>query len=268
VTTGQKLAAGLLAVVVTGTLLAGRIAPRGSAHQFRDRILAPPSREFLLGTDGLGRDRFARLLYGARISLGLAPAAAALATTLSALTGLLLAAGGQRLQALLAAITDLWMALPWMFVLVLGRAVLPLNVSPLASVTLTFFLLGLLGWPATARVVAARVQQLTQAGFVLQARACGEPTRLILLHHLLPNLRPVLWAQFWILVPVFILAEANLSALGLGVAEPVPSLGNLLRELAEDYLAASQWWVWAPALLLVLVTCCFHFLLPAGEVER
>ena len=114
-------------------------------------------------------------------------------------------------------------------------------------------MLGLLGWAAPARVIRAGVRSRRDAEFVLQARACGVRGFRLVFVHLLPNLKPVLYAQFLISVPVFILAEANLGLLGLGVAEPLPSWGGLLREL-ENYPAIPENpWMLAPLVLLILV---------------
>src|SRR6185437_3385115 len=110
-------------------------------------------------------------------------------------------------------------------------ALLPLNLSPMASAVVTFLILGLLGWAATARILCAGVESVLGSEFVLQARASGVPRPRLLLRHVLPNLAPTMLAQFWISIPVFILAETNLGLLGLGVAEPLPSWGSLLREL-------------------------------------
>ena len=94
--------------------------------------------------------------------------------------------------------------------------------------------------------------------YLLQARASGISGARLFWRHLLPNLRPILLAQFWISVPVFILSEANLGLLGLGVSEPLPSWGALLREL-ENYTAVLQNpWMLAPVALLVIVVGCLQ----------
>ena len=122
-------------------------------RQFRDTILAPHSRTHPLGTDDLGRDRLSRLLYGTRVSLVLAPAAALLASLLSGAAGVFAAWKGGLWRNGMEVSSDLFLSLPWMFLLLTVRAALPLNISPLASVALTFLLLGALGWAAPSRVV-------------------------------------------------------------------------------------------------------------------
>jgi len=232
--------------------------------QFRETPDASPSRQFPLGTDALGRDRLSRLFYGTRVSLLLAPAAAALSCAVAAaLGGIAGMAGGWMDRAIVAA-ADLFLSLPWLFLLLMVRAGLPLNVSPAASVTITFLLLGALGWAAPARVVRAAVRELKDSDFLLQARASGCRRSRLLWRHLLPNVAPILWAQFWIAVPVYILAETTLGMLGLGVAEPLPSWGGLLREL-EDGAALSHLWLLAPVLLLAAVVGSFQLILPRED---
>jgi ABC-type dipeptide/oligopeptide/nickel transport system permease subunit len=249
----RALAIGFLVVVVLAALL-----PAGYEKQFRDSPNARPSRQFPLGTDDLGRDRLSRLLYGTRVSLFLATAAAALSCAVAALLGGVAGLGIADKTILAAA--DLFLSLPWLFLLLTVRACLPLDVSPSVSVTITFLLLGLLGWAAPARVVRAAVRKLAGSDFILQARATGcSPSRL-LWKHLLPNAMPILWAQLWITIPAYVMAETTFGMLGLGVMEPLPSWGNLLREL-EGGGIASQPWLLAPAILLAAVVGSFQAIL-------
>jgi len=258
---GRRRLAMVVLLVVLAALLG--MLPRAAGtydRQFRDAPGARPSARFLLGTDELGRDRLARLVLGSGVSLALAPAAALLSVALAAVVGGGAGLAGGWVDRAMAAGTDLFLSLPWLFLLISVRAWLPLNVSPWASVLVTFLLLALLGWPATARVVRACAASLRNSDLLLQARACGCGGARLFLVHVLPNLRAVLRAQFWIAVPVFILAEANLGMLGLGVAEPLPSWGNLLRDL-EDYDGAIQRPErLAPLLLLVVVMSLLQML--------
>jgi len=258
------IAAGLLAVVFLLALGANVLAPAPYAKQFRNDTDHPPSRQYPLGTDDLGRDRLSRLLYGMRISLLLAPAAALISTLLAAIIGGAGAYAGGAWGRSTKIMTDLFLSLPWLFLLLTVRALLPLEIPAMTSVIVTFALLGILGWAASARVVSAAVRGLRDSEFVLQARASGCPPSRLLLRHVLPNVKPILLAQFWISVPLFILTEANLGMLGLGVTEPLPSWGNLLREL-ENYAALTHSpWLWAPLASLVLVVSLFQFIV-AGE---
>jgi ABC-type dipeptide/oligopeptide/nickel transport system permease subunit len=166
------------------------------------------------------------------------------------------------------ATTDLFLSMPWLFLLLAVRAMLPLNIAPMTSVTLTFLLLGLLGWAASARVLCAGVRGLRDSDFVLQARASGLHGSRLLAVHLVPNLKPILMAQFWIAIPVFIISEANLGILGLGVAEPLPSWGSLLREMESFASFGFEAWKLVPLALLVLVVSSFQIVLSQQEVRR
>lgn len=221
-------------------------------EQFRNDIDLPPGSRFPLGTDDLGRNRLARLLEGTRTSLTLAPAAAALSVALACGIGLLAAAGGAA-NRLFESGADLAGSLPWLFLLIALRAALPLDASPRLTTGLTFALLAVLGWAGPARVIRNAAARLKESDFALQALSLGVSRWRISLRHILPNVWPVALAQFWVSIPVFILAEANLGLLGMGVPEPYASLGNQLREL-QSYSAVSQKpWLLTPALLLTLI---------------
>jgi ABC-type dipeptide/oligopeptide/nickel transport system permease subunit len=243
------------------SLAANWLAPAGYAIQYREAAGAPPSRAHWLGTDEIGRDRFARVLYGTRISLLLAPAAALLSTLMAALIGGLAGYLGGRWARAAMAVTDLFLSLPWLFLLITVRAVMPLNVSPVVSVMATFLMLGLLGWTSSARVLCSTAGSLRESDFVRQARASGIRGARLFWVHVLPNLKPVLYAQFWISIPTFILSEANLGILGLGVAEPMPSWGSLLKELEGLASVRDEPWKFVPLILLVVVVTSFQVVL-------
>ncbi len=169
----QKLACAILALVLVASLAANWLAPAGYAKQYREATDAPPSRAHWLGTDDVGRDRFARVLYGTRISLLLAPAAALLSTLMAALIGGLAGYLGGTWARLAMAVINLFLSLPWLFLLITARALLPLNVSPLFSAMVTFLLLGLLGWTTAARVLCTAAGSLRSSDFATQARAAG-----------------------------------------------------------------------------------------------
>jgi peptide/nickel transport system permease protein len=261
----RKVAGAVLLLVVSLSLAAGWLAPGGYAKQYREAAGAAPSRQHWLGTDEIGRDRFARTLYGTRISLLLAPAAALLSTLMAALVGGLGGYLGGAWARGAMAVTDLFLSLPWLFLLITVRAVMPLNVTPIISVLVTFLMLGLLGWTSAARVLCSTAGSLRESDFVRQARASGIRGSRLFWVHVLPNLKPVLYAQFWISIPAFILSEANLGILGLGVAEPMPSWGSLLKELEGLVSVGEEPWKFVPLVLLVVVVTAFQFVLSKQE---
>lgn len=264
----QKVAAIILSVVFALIVLATLLVPAPYAQQFRDVPNAAPSTAHPLGTDALGRDSLSRLLYGTRVSLILAPAASLLSTLIAALLGSAAGLLGGWFERIVLVVTDLSLALPWLFLLLMIRAMLPLDVLPLVSVVIAFLMMGLLGWQASVRVICAATRGVRDSDFLLLARSSGcKPTRL-LLRHVMPNLRPLFYAQFWISIPLFILTEANLSILGLGVMEPMPSWGNLMRGFEDFSTLAANPWKLAPLALLVIVVMNFQLVLPSQEVTQ
>jgi len=263
--TSRRAAAGIIAVVFAFSLVSGYLFNTGYSTQFRELSNAAPSAHHILGTDSLGRDAFARLLFATRVSLSLARASALLATLIAGLLGAWAGLRGGWCERLILATADLSMALPLLFVLIVLRALLPLDVSPSTALVATFVTLGLLGWPSSLRVIWSAARELRNSDVLLLARASGLPASRIVLRHLLPNLRPILFAQFWTSIPLFILTETTLSMLGLGVMEPIPSWGNLLRGLEDFSVVSANPWRLAPLFLLVLVVMCFQLALPSQE---
>jgi peptide/nickel transport system permease protein len=261
----RRIAWAVLLVVAAASLSANWLAPGGYAKQYREAADAPPSRQHWLGTDEIGRDRFARVLYGTRISLLLAPAAALLSTLMAALIGGLAGYLGGTWARVAMTVTDLFLSLPWLFLLITVRALMPLNVSPAVSVLVTFLMLGLLGWTSAARVLCTTAGSLRHSDFIRQARASGMRGSRLFWVYVIPNLTPVLYAQFWISIPAFILTEANLGVLGLGVTEPMPSWGSLLKELEGLVSVGEEPWKFVPLILLVVVVTSFQMVLSNPE---
>jgi peptide/nickel transport system permease protein len=247
------LGAGLLTlaalIAVLAPLLAGDpIAQRDIvATRFLPPFATDPFGAFhLLGTDRFGRDVWARLVFGARVSLGVG----ALAVLLSGLVGVAVgaAAGFWRgwVGVGLLGLTDFALALP--------RVVLLLLLASLwqPSAGLVILVLGLTGWMTIARLVYAETRALTGRPFVESAAALGAPALRILLRHILPNaLTPVIVASALGLGNA-ILLEAGLSFLGLGVQPPTPSWGNLIAS-GRDTLINAPWVAAAPGVALVIV---------------
>lgn len=135
-----------------------------------------------------------------------------------------------------------------------------MNTAPMMSMVLTFGLMGIAGWAWAGRLFTASLRALTGAEWMVQARASGMRSWRIAAVHLWPHIGSIAWAQFRILVPAYILAEASLGLLGLGVAEPLPSWGNLLRDLQHPEAVRENPWVLAPLVLLMLVMICLETL--------
>ena len=192
---------------------------------------------FPLGTDSLGRDIFARVVLGARLSLGVAALAAAGALLLGALIGGVAGVTGGFVDALLMKIADVVIALPVIYVVLALRAALPLVLSTKTMFWTLAGMFALAGWPLVARGVRAIVFIEGAAGYAEAARAAGAGRTRLLLRHLLPATTGFLGAQATLLVPAFILAEATLSYVGFGFGDAFPSWGVMLKEAGEGRIA-------------------------------
>ncbi len=245
-------ALGFLALICLSSLAAGWIAPTHFETQNRNAILVAPCRTYPLGTDDLGRDLLSRLLYGSRVTLLLAPASALVATGIALLVGSLAGVFGGMVRVGLHRIIDLFLSIPWLFLLLIVRAMLPLNLSPAYSVLTTFLVLGTLGWASSARVLSESVTSICATEYIMLSRLQGVTAVRRLTRHIFPNFWHLIVAQFWICVPVFIVSEANLGLLGLGIGEPLPSWGNLLHQLENYDRVVSHPWLLTPLFVVVL----------------
>jgi peptide/nickel transport system permease protein len=221
---------------------------------------------FPLGTDLLGRDVFARLVRGARLSLGVAGLAAAGALILGAAVGGLAGVAGGALDTLLMKLADFVIALPAIYVVLTLRASLPL-VLPTSTVFWTMTgVLALVGWPLVARGVRAIVAGENRREYAEAARAGGASRTRLLLHHLLPATAGFLGVQATLLVPAFILAEATLSYVGLGFVDVSPSWGVMLQDSAGGRILAEAPWLLTPAIAIALTVLSVNLL--AAGIDR
>jgi peptide/nickel transport system permease protein len=243
----------VLGVIAIVTILAGLIAPRGYAAQDLPAQLLRPAWSHLFGTDTLGRDEFARVLYGGRISLivglGVALSAGVIGTIVGALAGYY----GGRLDDFLMRLTDLFLSIPLLVILIIAATLLGGSVFDIVLVLSMFF------WMPLARVVRGQFLSLKQKEFVEAARALGASDRRIIVRHLLPNTLGLIIVNVTLEVAAAILTESVLSFLGFGIQPPTPTWGNMLAE-SRDLATVAPWLMWFPGLAILLTVLCVNFL--------
>lgn len=241
----------LLAAIIVASAGAPLLTPADPVKPSFGKRLQPPrafggASSYLLGTDNLGRDILARLLYGGRVSLALATSAVVLAAALGVAMGLVAGVLGGRADDAIMRVADVQLAFPVVMLAIAIVAVV--GTSPVALVSV----LALSGWVLYARTVRASVLTIRRLDYVEAARTLGASELRIILLHILPNtLAPILVigsSQF----ATMVLLESGLSFLGLGVQPPQPSWGAMLAE-GRDYLSNAWWLATVPGVAISLV---------------
>jgi peptide/nickel transport system permease protein len=233
----------------------------GMFHSTRHMFgVQAPANLFLMGTDGFGRDQFSRLLYGGQVSLFAGFVAAAFAVVTGLLLGGIAGMYGGRVDDVAMRVAEVFITVPWFYLLIAVRAFLPLQISPVTAFLLVVAVIGMVGWGRPARLVRGVVLSARERNFVLAARGFGASNAYLLRRHLMPLTFRVLLTQMAVLIPQFILAEVILSFLGLGIGEPFPSWGNMLAYAQQYHVLVSYWWMLLPGLAPVPVFLAYHSL--------
>ncbi len=210
-------------------------------------------RHYLLGTDNLGRDMLARIIYGGQVSIAIG----LVGTTVSVLIGILLGslAGyvGGKTDYMIMRVVDVMYGLPYMLIVIILMAIFRSNIFNL------FVALSLVSWLTVARVVRGQIISLKNSEFVEAARSMGAGTWRIIFRHLVPNTLGVIIVFSTLRVPQFIMQEAFLSFLGLGISAPYASWGSLVGD-AVDAMSASPWRLFFPALAMTIFLFAMNFL--------
>lgn len=222
-----------------------------------------PTPVFLLGSDEYGRDLFTRLLHGGQISLFAGLLGAGLSLSVGVALGTLAGYYGGWADDAIMRGSELFLSLPWVYLLLAVRMSLPLRMEPGQAFLLIVVIVGLVGWARPARLIRGAVLGARTLDYVLAARSAGATDPYLLRRHVLPQIMGIALTQASVLVPQFILAEVTLSFFGLGVAEPVPSWGNMLSGLQRYHVLASYWWMLLPGIALILVFLLYYSLADA-----
>lgn len=244
-------------IFILGLVFLALITPFITPYSYSEQNLllgaAPPSSEYILGTDVLGRDLFTRMLYGSRVSLLVGFLATLVALTIGVLWGSIAGYLGGRTDSLMMRIVDILDGLPFVIFLILILVIIG------RSMTLLFLAIGAFGWLSMARIVRVQVLGLRRQDYVLAAQSMGASNLRILFKHIIPNVLSSVIVYSTLLIPQFMLLEAFLSFLGLGVQPPESSWGILIREGAitmEEY-----WWLLIfPSIVFSLTLFALNFL--------
>jgi peptide/nickel transport system permease protein len=235
----------LLLILNWGAPLFARYDPNAIDALNRNQ---PPSAEHFFGTDAIGRDIWARVLFGGRISLSVALVSVAISLVIGTTFGLVSGFRGGQIDLILQRILEIMSAIPLLFLIISFVAVFGANILN------TMLILGFLSWEGLARLVRGQTLQARAQDFVLAARSVGATDRSIMVRHVLPNVLPfiIVWITF--AFTSVILTETSLSYLGLGVQPPQASWGSLVG--AAKNLRDIQYhpWMWLPAGLMITFT--------------
>lgn len=252
----HKLAVASLIVLCLLYLMA-IFAPLLATHDYQavapEKRNSPPSREHWFGTDDVGRDIYSRILHGARISLSVGFVAAGFAVVVGTIVGAVAGYFGGVVDDVLMRITEVFMAFPTFFLLITVVSLLPRSIFNIMIV------IGLTSWPGLARMVRAEFLSLREQDFTEAARAIGASDLRIIFRHILPNAMAPIIVSATLRIGGAILSESGLSFLGLGVAEPHPSWGNILNR-GRNFIRYAPWITIAPGFFIFITVLCFNFI--------
>jgi peptide/nickel transport system permease protein len=199
-------------------------------------------RAYLLGTDALGRDMLSRALFGARWSVSAAALGVTFTVAFGTLVGAVSGFVGGLWDRFLMRMTELVMALPAVYLVLAVRNLFPDDLSAWQASFIIVGSLAAVGWCSVSRLLRGQILTIRENEYVASARAVGATGTRVLFRHVLPNAAPFILLQVGIALPYFLLGEATLSYLGLGIPEPEPSWGNMLSSAAGNYTVMTTYW--------------------------
>jgi peptide/nickel transport system permease protein len=247
------LAALMLIVLVLTALVGPFLVSHDPLSVDLDSSRQPPSRAHLLGTDNIGRDILSRIIAGTRISLGVGIAASLFSLCIGIFFGLVAGYFGGSTDLVLSQVFDIFLAFPSLILAIGISAIMPPGLfSAMLAITLV-------SWAGFARLVRGMTLSLKEQTYIEASRAIGASTGRILFRHILPNALPLLLVAGSLRVGGFILLEAALSFLGLGVQPPTPTWGSMIS-LNRSFINSAPWMVIFPGLAISITVISFNIL--------
>jgi len=234
------------------------VTPYGRDETHFDSTREPPSSEFWFGTDKLGRDVFTRIIYGARVSLGVAYVGSITAMLIGVSYGAIAGFFRGHTDDLMMRFVDLMFGFPTLLFIILMLLIIPPNSSTGMTMVALFISLGLVSWLNVARLVRGQFLALREKEFVEAAEAVGATPFRMITRHLLPNAFGPVLIWLTLQIPALILLESTLSFIGLGVKPPTPSWGGMLAEGWRG-MRTSPWLALAPGLAITITMLMFNF---------
>ena len=242
----------ILLILIFLAIFAPWIAPHSYSYQNLELGAQPPSGNFLLGTDTLGRDLFSRILYGARVSLLVGFVATGVALVIGVSWGIIAGYFGGRIDSVMMRIVDVLYGLPFIIFIILLMVIFGRNIW------LLFGAIGAVEWLTMARIVRGQVLTIKNQEYVLAAQAMGVTNIQMFRKHIFPNILGPIAVYATLTIPQVMLLEAFLSFLGLGIQPPMSSWGTLIRygvESMEEY----SWLLIYPGLTFTITLFALNF---------
>ena len=245
------VSAAILILIVLGCLCAELIMTKDPTYMDLLNYNKAPDKEFLFGTDTMGRDIFSMIWYGGRISLLIGVLATLISTVLAIVFGSVSGCAPEWVDSLLMRFTEIFLSIPNLLLVILLQAVLGK-----ASIFSISFIIGITSWPSIAKVVRTEVKQIRNSGYVIAARCMGGSFRHVLWKHLTPNFASSIMFMVVMNIRSAIIAESTLSFMGIGLPLEQISWGSMLSNADKALMTKSWWIILIPGLFLTATLMC------------